>query len=389
MRLRGPSTQSTGESGGRSRTGSARCVLVSALLCLAAIPGSSCAGLADRNMTSPLEGASTAGTTVPVGRVVAITEGDCERAGELYLFTVRDEPRQLSDVASMPGTPGRAKTMIRRSDGSFEARWVETVSYPELGSAAISPDGKWVAYSLSDPAGGGCSIWVLGLDGDCQPSQLTKGAWDSYPCWAPDSRKIAFVRKTTVGTSSVQNILEVTVEPPHKTRVLAGLDHKDGLLCPSWSPDGSTLLFERRDVVPPNGIIRRVICRVDIASGDISELPVQAVSSATPTWFPDGTRIAYSATKGGAWHIYTSKPNGDDEQLLVGTRCTETNPTVSPDGRYVGFLRRSGKHGKFERVYFIDTDTRKVTLLTPSRTLGWEAICWGPAPVEEKPGTKE
>src|SRR5689334_4348386 len=72
----------------------------------------------------------------------------------------------------------------------------------EIGSIALSPDGRRVAYVvLTDEKDGNethSAIWLLHLDEQGapigSPRQLTSGVkHDSGPVWSPDSRRLLFL----------------------------------------------------------------------------------------------------------------------------------------------------------------------------------------------------
>ncbi len=59
------------------------------------------------------------------------------------------------------------------------------------GPAALSPDGRRLAFLAWDPDEGKDRLWVRSLEDDlAQPLAKTEGA--SYPFWSPDSRSIGF-----------------------------------------------------------------------------------------------------------------------------------------------------------------------------------------------------
>src|SRR2546429_9133585 len=66
-----------------------------------------------------------------------------------------------------------------------------------IGSPAISPDGRWVVFSVTEPSyteGDQISdLWLVPTDGSAEPRRLTntKGG-ESGVAWSPDSRRIAF-----------------------------------------------------------------------------------------------------------------------------------------------------------------------------------------------------
>src|SRR5690606_6432746 len=65
------------------------------------------------------------------------------------------------------------------------------------GAPVPSPDGKWVVFSLTEPAYDESAkvtdLWIVPADGSAPPRRLTagKGA-ENGPAWSPDSRRLAF-----------------------------------------------------------------------------------------------------------------------------------------------------------------------------------------------------
>src|SRR5438034_7384053 len=68
-----------------------------------------------------------------------------------------------------------------------------------VGSPAISPDGRWIVFSVTEPSyteGEQVSdLWLVPTDGRAEPRRLTnsKGGEGGVD-WSPDSRRIAFTR---------------------------------------------------------------------------------------------------------------------------------------------------------------------------------------------------
>jgi len=97
-----------------------------------------------------------------------------------------------------------------------------------LGSFAVSPDGRWLAFTAA--TGGKDQLWVRALDGlMAQALPGTEGA--RHPFWSPDSRSIAFfagvkLKKIEVSGGPVQTVCDAT-----------GLSHGG-----TWNRDG-TIVF--------------------------------------------------------------------------------------------------------------------------------------------------
>src|SRR5258708_7391584 len=74
----------------------------------------------------------------------------------------------------------------------------ESLSFHTPGTARISPDGQWVAYTVQetnwDENAFETEIWIAPAGGSRAPYQLTNGKKSSSsPEWSPDSRWLAFL----------------------------------------------------------------------------------------------------------------------------------------------------------------------------------------------------
>ena len=108
-----------------------------------------------------------------------------------------------------------------------------------LAEAQVSPDGKWVVYTVSTPdldANRGVSnIWIVPTTGGAA-WQLTQSGRDSSPVWSPDGKTIAFLSSRS-GDSQVYLLSLDGGEAKPLTHVSTGAD------IVKWSPDGKTIAF--------------------------------------------------------------------------------------------------------------------------------------------------
>ncbi|HEX8423808.1 MAG TPA: hypothetical protein VF634_10375, partial [Pyrinomonadaceae bacterium] len=70
-----------------------------------------------------------------------------------------------------------------------------------VGDPQLSPDGKWIAYQITDPDKDAnrsrTQIYLVPIEGG-QPVQLTTGESSaSSPRWSPDGKRIAYVVRDT------------------------------------------------------------------------------------------------------------------------------------------------------------------------------------------------
>src|SRR5437868_12853337 len=121
---------------------------------------------------------------------------------------------------------------------------LKAVSDPQL-----SPDGKWVAYSVSTPSLADnrnvSRIWVVEV-ATGRGRQLTGGPGsDRQPRWSPDGKTLAFVSTRDSGA-------QVWVLPiaGGDARKISGV--ADGVSDPLWLPDGAGLLAVSDVQSPPD-----------------------------------------------------------------------------------------------------------------------------------------
>ena len=103
----------------------------------------------------------------------------------------------------------------------------------------ISPDGKWIAYSVATPDmdanRNASNIWIVPATGGAA-TQLTQSGHDSAPAWSPDSKTLAFI-SSREGNSQVY-VLSMEGGESHAITHMAG-----GADLVKWSPDGTTIAF--------------------------------------------------------------------------------------------------------------------------------------------------
>ncbi len=130
---------------------------------------------------------------------------------------------------------GEAKTPI-----THETVWL----MKRVGAPAVSPDGKWVVVSVTEPAYDDKSqvsdLWILPAAGGEKPRRLTyTKAAESGVDWSPDSRRIAFASRRE-GDEAAQ-IYVLDVSQGGEAQRLTSLS--TGASSPRFSPEGSMILF--------------------------------------------------------------------------------------------------------------------------------------------------
>src|SRR5678815_446263 len=118
----------------------------------------------------------------------------------------------------------------------------DILSIRELSDVRLSPDGKQVAFVITEPAASNTqprvsNIWTMPVDGSESPRQLIPGRSNTgSPRWSPDGKTVAFVSDKQIyllGTGE-SNAVQLTSVP-------GGVEDFE------WSPDSKMIAFVGRD----------------------------------------------------------------------------------------------------------------------------------------------
>jgi Tol biopolymer transport system component len=102
---------------------------------------------------------------------------------------------------------------------------------------------------------------------------------------------------------------------------------------PALSPDGKRVAFVC-------GAEPWDICAVNVDGTGFSVL-TETRNNSNPTWSPDATRIAFTSTRDGDYHVYTMNADGTNVQRLVANDpniLSEDHAAWSPDGTRIAFI---------------------------------------------------
>jgi dipeptidyl aminopeptidase/acylaminoacyl peptidase len=151
----------------------------------------------------------------------------------------------LLSLLAVPVGAVRAAEMPAKHAITHEDVWL----MKRVGAPVPSPDGKWVVFSITDPAYDAkdqwSDLWIKSLTDDTPARRLTatKGG-ESGPAWSPDSAKLAFAAKREGDEAPQIYILNVFGGEAERVTNLTL-----GARAPKWSPDGRQLMFVS-DVYP-------------------------------------------------------------------------------------------------------------------------------------------
>ncbi|RRA50071.1 S9 family peptidase [Acidipila sp. EB88] len=247
----------------------------------------------------------------------------------------------------------------------------------QVGKPEISPDGKWIAYTLrhtdTEADKNVANLWMLSWDGTelIQLTYDTEGA--GAPRWSPDGRYLAFTSGRPGKAKGTQ--VWVLDRRGGEARQLTGV--KEDLEDYRWSPDSKQLLLtlQAKDEpeepkngkpVPPKPIVmdgyhfkqdvqgyltdkHPHLFLFDIATAKTTRLipnEEDRFEEHDAEWSPDGTQIAFTSrrelpdptrTANSDVFVVDAKPGSTPRQLTTFKGPDEAPLAWSPDSKTIAF----------------------------------------------------
>jgi Periplasmic component of the Tol biopolymer transport system len=177
-----------------------------------------------------------------------------------------------------------------------------------------SPDGTRLLYLHG---GRQSRLAISNVDGTGERDVTRRNIRALNPDWSRDGKHIAF---TVVDSASHGQI--ATVDPDGRQfRVITHFDNANGLpQWVSWAPDGKHVVFQAGKYSATKAEESTAhLWLVDIETGEATKLGGHSAMllDETPTWFPDGGRIAFQSNRTGAFQVWTMNASGREPHQLT------------------------------------------------------------------------
>lgn len=252
-----------------------------------------------------------------------------------------------------------------------------------------SPDGTKIAYQ--NPIAIERGIFVANPDGS-GAVRVTGGANDGWPSWSPDGSMILFsstrydpsiepCEPTGADATCPTDIYAVDVDGSNVTRLTMDpiADYR-----PVWSPTGDRIAFERNTEQPP--LMRPAIFTMNADGTDIRQVSSgDRGSDFWPSWSPDGTQVVFAAIRNEDWGIWVVEADGSNEHMILGGTGAGyvDNPVWSPDGNLIAFVGNFSvdDYSPDDALYVMRPDGTGVTPIADAPGIGVAGdLAWQPLP---------
>jgi TolB protein len=166
------------------------------------------------------------------------------------------------------------------------------------------------------------------------------------------STRIAYVVKS-IGR------FELQVADADGGNAQTALASREPIISPTWSPDGSKLAYVSLEARKP------VIYVHDLASGKRHVAANFKGSNSAPAWSPDGRKLAVVLTKDGGSQMYTINADGSGATRLASSSGIDTEPKYSADGQWIYFTSDRGGSPQVYRIPAAGGDAQRITFDGP------------------------
>jgi dipeptidyl aminopeptidase/acylaminoacyl peptidase len=258
-----------------------------------------------------------------------------------------------------------AQTPAKRPIAASDILRLQNTSDPQ-----VSPDGLWVAFTLSsvdkEKDKRNSDIWMISWDGK-QSVQLTSSPdGESSPRWSPDGRYLSFVATRNGDKDGQLWLLDRRGGEGKKLT-----DLKSDLEAYEWAPNGKSIAIVIRDkdysdsaktkIRKPyvidrfhfkedtKGYLDRRAAHLylfDVETKKLDTLTTGIYDETSPAWSPDSRQIAFVSNR-----TVDPDKNENTDLFVIEARSkatmkqlttwpgTDNNPTWSPDGAQIAYLR--------------------------------------------------
>jgi len=230
-----------------------------------------------------------------------------------------------------------------------------------------SPDGSKIVFA-AEPDSDNSEIFVVDRDGSNLVRLTNVRGDDSHPNWSPDGKKIIFNSARTSPDLTIpwsKQFLEIFEMNSDGSNLRQITNNKTISTYPCYAPDGKKIVFRKVtndpgyqwDFTTGTRNSEIFICNPD-GSNEMN-LSKNASYDGWPVWSPDGHFIIFSSNREGPANsgaLYSIRPDGTGLKRISSGNMEFVQAAFSPDGKYIyahmGVETEEYEYGFIQRIPF-------------------------------------
>jgi len=204
---------------------------------------------------------------------------------------------------------------------------------------------------------GNSEVFIINEDGSAATNLTNHPGYDGMPSWSPDGSEIVFVSdRGAVEESGSERGGDVYIMNTDGTNVRRITTDGAGYAFPKLSPDGTMIAFDAaRDSDNAQVYV------MDADGGNIRRVTHNDVDEGYVSWMPDSRSLVFDSFRDGPPEIYRADVDGGNPTRLTHFGAHIGDPRLSPDGTKLAF--ESGMEGDSE-IYVTKPDGSEPARLT-------------------------
>ena len=286
-----------------------------------------------------------------------------------------DTPAQIASVTQIiPIETGPIEATATLAAEPAQTQIVAPPVNPAVSPTPIGADYLEIAYASTRT--GVAQIYLTKILNDQAIAITNMPGGACQPSWSPDGTRLVFTSPCSIKKDTYQGSSLFIINADGSGLQPLPTAPGSGDFEPAWSPDGKHIAFTSlRD-----GYMQIYSYQLD--DGSVSRLVETSINTPArqPSWSPNGKQIVYAYQRITTYELWLMSSLGANEKqfFLSGDVLSNQYPVWSPDGKYILFSQRSATEFTFPNLFSLKVGAANPALQVTMGVLSVEDVDYSP-----------